>query len=73
MPHLEYSDPAALDEAFPSIAVPTDVGDDHEHMWDTWDKIYQRGQEIADAISAKMASQGRRRCEDSPQQSTMAP
>ena len=73
MPHLEYSDTAALNEAFPSITVPTDVGDEHEHMWDTWDKIYQRGQEIADAISAKMASQGRRRCEDSPQQPTMAP
>ena len=64
MPHLEYRNPAELDAAFPSLSVPSDVGDDHEPLWDSWDKILLRGQEIIQEIQDRMTSEGRRRCEE---------
>ncbi len=64
MPHLEFQgDSAALDAAFPSLSVPSDVGDDNEGLWDTWDKLLVRGREIAEEIRQRMVSEGRRRCE----------
>ena len=65
MPHLEYPNLEDLSRNFPSLSVPADVGDDHEVHWDSWDKIYQRGQEIIDQIQNTMDTQGRRRNEDS--------
>ena len=64
MPHLEYRNSAELDAAFPSLSVPSDVGDDHEPLWDSWDKILLRGQEIIQEIQDRMTSEGRRRCEE---------
>ena len=66
MPHLEFDSAEALDKAFPSLSVPSDVGDEHEGHWDSWDKIFQRGQEIIEEITSTMATQGRRRCEAVP-------
>ena len=63
MPHLDYDSNDALDRAFPSLSVPTEVGDNHEAMWDSWDKLYMRGQEIIERIQQNMDSSGRRRCE----------
>ena len=65
MPHLEYAnDRAAMDVEFPSLSVPSDVGDNHEDFWDTWDKVLLRGQEIAEEVGRRMAQQGRRRYEE---------
>ena len=36
MPHLEFPDINDLDQHFPSLSVPEDVGDDHEVHWDSW-------------------------------------
>jgi hypothetical protein len=65
MPHLDYNSKDDLDKAFPSLSVPTEVGDNHESMWDSWDKLYLRGQEIFEKIKQNMDSSGRRRCEKS--------
>ncbi len=72
MPHLEYPNLDDLTRTFPSLSVPADVGDDHEVHWDSWDKIYQRGQEIIDQIQNTMDTQGRRRNEDSSSAATAA-
>jgi hypothetical protein len=65
MPHLEYAnDRAAIDVEFPSLSEPSDVGDNHEDFWDTWDKVLLRGQEIAEEVGRRMAQQGRRRYEE---------
>jgi len=64
MPHLEYKTSAELDAAFPSLSVPSDVGDDYEPLWDSWDKILIRGQEIIQEIQNRMTTEGRRRCEE---------
>jgi hypothetical protein len=67
MPHLVMS-PKQLDETHPTLSVPHDVDDGHEELWDSWDKVLQRGLEIVAQIQARMTTQGRRRCEhdDSP-------
>jgi len=65
MPHLEFQgNQAAMDAEFPSLSVPSDIGDNHEDQWDTWDKVLIRGKEIAEEIGHRMAVEGRRRIED---------
>ncbi len=45
MPHLEMS-LGDLNRLHPTLSVPHDVDDGHEDLWDSWDKILQRGLEI---------------------------
>ena len=65
MPHLQLSSDD-LDRQFPTLSVPHDVDDGHEELWDSWDKVLQRGLEIVADIQARMHSEGRRRCELEP-------
>jgi hypothetical protein len=62
MPHLDYND-SDLSTEFPSLCAPQDIDDNNEVSWDSWDKIYQRGQDIIDEIRTTMRTTGRRRCE----------
>ncbi len=62
MPHLDM-DSNNLDLHFPTLSVPHDVDDGHEELWDSWDKVLQRGLEIVAEIQARMTNEGRRRCE----------
>ena len=62
-PHLTYNKADQLDAAYPSVSVPTEVDDMHEPLWDSWDKILLRGNEIIGEIVRKTATEGRRRCE----------
>ncbi len=62
MPHLDLNR-EELDRRYPTLSVPQDVDDGHEDLWDSWDKILQRGLEIVAEIQAKMTQEGRRRCE----------
>jgi len=62
MPHLDM-DQDDLDRRHPTLSVPHDVDDGHEDLWDSWDKILQRGLEIVADIQNRMSTEGRRRCE----------
>jgi len=62
MPHLDLS-AEELDRLHPTLSVPKDVDDGHEDLWDSWDKVLQRGMEIVAEIHNRMETQGRRRCE----------
>ena len=62
MPHLDLS-AEELDRLHPTLSVPRDVDDGHEDLWDSWDKVLQRGMEIVAEIQSRMETQGRRRCE----------
>ena len=62
MPHLAYT-PEELDTNFPSLSVPVDVEENQEHLWDSWDQVYQRGLEIVQEIRDAIEKQGRKRCE----------
>ena len=70
MPHLDHPDPSDLDQHYPSFSVPAEVGDNNEELWDTWDKVFQRGQEIIADIQASMTANGRRRHETTTTNST---
>jgi len=62
-PHLLHREAASLDQLYPSVSVPTEVDDNNEAMWDSWDKILLRGNEIVEEIRRKTETEGRRRCE----------
>ena len=62
-PHLTYPDASEMDRVYPSVSVPTEVDDSHEAMWDSWDKVSLRGNEIIAQIMRKTDAEGRRRCE----------
>jgi hypothetical protein len=62
-PHLTHTNTDELDRAYPSVSVPTEVDDCNEVLWDSWDKILLRGNEIVGEIMRKTETEGRRRCE----------
>ena len=62
MPHLEMTT-IELNRMHPTLSVPRDVDDGHEDLWDSWDKVLQRGMEIVAEIQERMSTEGRRRCE----------
>ncbi len=62
-PHITCKDNKSLDQSYPSVSVPTEVDDNNETMWDSWDQILLRGNEIIDEIRRKTEAEGRRRCE----------